>query len=79
MTRIQFVIYPHLNQNERSLKVVLQMDNLFDRFLHQKEKIIIFYMDQENKFTQRYVRFLKYNVDYVGVLLLSQKGPHIEA
>lgn len=43
------------------------MDNLFDRFLHQKEKIIIFYMDQENKFIQRYVRDLKYNAVYALV------------
>ena len=43
------------------------MKVLFERSVKNKETIVIFYMDQDNKVTQRYVRVLKYNNDYALV------------
>lgn len=41
------------------------MKGLFTRSINNKEKIIIFYMDNENKVTQRFVRVLKMNDNHI--------------
>jgi predicted DNA-binding transcriptional regulator YafY len=41
------------------------MKGLFLRSLENKEKIIIYYMDQNNQVSQRYVRVLRINQDSI--------------
>ncbi|WP_068672265.1 hypothetical protein [Oceanobacillus sp. Castelsardo] len=40
------------------------MKGLFQRSIDNKEKIIIFYMDRDNKVTERYIRVMKLQNDY---------------
>ncbi|WP_405103019.1 hypothetical protein [Oceanobacillus sp. FSL H7-0719] len=49
------------------------MKGLFDRSIKNNETIVIFYMGQDNKVTQRYVRVLKYNNDYALVYCYYRK------
>ena len=49
------------------------MKGLFERSIKNKETIVIFYMDQDNKVTQRYVRVLKFNDDYAVVYCYYRK------
>jgi len=41
------------------------MKGLFQRSIENKEKIIIFYMDSNNKVTERYIQVIKLNDDYI--------------
>ena len=41
------------------------MRSLFIRASESKEKIVIFYMDANNKITQRFVKVIKLNDDYM--------------
>lgn len=49
------------------------MKGLFERSIKNKETIIIFYMDQDNKVTQRYVRVLKINDSHILVYCYYRK------
>lgn len=49
------------------------MKGLFNRSINRKEKIIIFYMDQDNNITQRYVRVLKMNDTHLLVYCYYRK------
>lgn len=41
------------------------MKSLFYRSTENKEKIVIFYIDKENNVTQRFIRVLNVNDDYI--------------
>ena len=49
------------------------MKGLFERSIKNKETIVIFYMDQDNKVTQRYVRVLKMNDSLILVYCYYRK------
>lgn len=49
------------------------MIGLFNRAITNKEKIVLFYMDQNNNITQRYVRVLKIKHDYILVYCYYRK------
>lgn len=50
-----------------------RMKGLFTRSMENKEKIIIFYMDNKNNVTQRYVRVLKIYDDRLLVYCYYRK------
>lgn len=49
------------------------MKGLFIRAAASKEKIIIVYMDSDNKITQRYVRIIKMDETYILVYCFYRK------
>ncbi|WP_405101877.1 hypothetical protein [Oceanobacillus sp. FSL H7-0719] len=49
------------------------MNGLFECSIKNKETLVIFYMDQDKKVTQRYARVVKYNDDYALVYCYYRK------
>ena len=47
--------------------------NLFNRSLQQKEKIMIFYIDNSNNVTQRIVRVISINADSIVAFCFYRK------
>ncbi|WP_087973233.1 hypothetical protein [Oceanobacillus rekensis] len=50
------------------------MKRLFIRSIQNKEKIVIFYIDQENKVTQRYIRIISIHDHSVLAYCYYRKG-----
>ncbi|MBN6205036.1 hypothetical protein JYK21_01115 [Ralstonia pickettii] len=49
------------------------MKGLLIRSMERKEKIVVFYMDSNNEVTERYVRVLKMNDNYILVYCYYRK------
>lgn len=52
---------------------VMKMKSLFYRSMENKDKIVVFYIDGKNNITQRFIKVININDDYITVYCYWRK------